>query len=339
MTRKEIMELWRICFNDPEEFIRFYFDRKYKEENTLFIREKGKIVSALQILPYTMTWQGKEIPVSYISGASTHPEARNRGLMGKLLTEAFIVMRNRKILFSLLIPQENWLYEYYARFGYAAVLACTPENYYLPVNYIHKNVQIYTPSDPSFPLEELYAYFNREMHQRPNCVQHTYEDFISILEDLSMSGGRLLLYSPAEGELKGMAFALDLPEKVRITELLYQGEEEKSALLSTAAAIWGKNEIECKTPPRSGHSIRRGMIRLIDARQALEIYAATHPRKSLLLHLTDSLLPSNTGYYRLKNGQCFPTGSGVQLPDLKVNNEELTQILFAQPAFISLMLD
>ena len=121
-TLKEgTINLWRICFNDTEEFIRFYFERKYKDENTIGIEENGQIVSVLQMLPYTMTWNQQEVPVSYISGASTHPDARNKGLMQKLLTEAFFTMKNQKFIFSILIPQEDWLYDYYSQAGYVPV--------------------------------------------------------------------------------------------------------------------------------------------------------------------------------------------------------------------------
>lgn len=55
MNKQQIIDLWRLSFNDTEEFIRLYFDRVYKEENTLVIEKDGQVVSALQMLPYTMT--------------------------------------------------------------------------------------------------------------------------------------------------------------------------------------------------------------------------------------------------------------------------------------------
>lgn len=331
--------LWRTCFADNEEFIRLYFERKYKDENTIAIEEEGRIVSALQMLPYTMTWQNTEVPVSYISGASTHPDARNRGLMRKLLTEAFLLMKSRKFAFSILIPQEPWLYDYYGKTGYVPVFRYTGENYYLPGAYRHPAVEILQPEQYPHLLPQLYRYFNRQMHKRPNCVQHTAEDFSIVLDDLYLSGGRLLLFRRTDQKTGGMAFAVPFPDKVRINEILYDSEEEKSALLNTAACMGHTYEIESKVPPRSGHSTRRGMARITDAGQVLKIYAATHPRRSLLLHLTDPLLPSNTGYYRLKNGHAFRTGSGVQRPDFSVDIGELTQMLFPYPAYLSLMLD
>ncbi|WP_298612336.1 enhanced intracellular survival protein Eis [uncultured Odoribacter sp.] len=339
MIKEEVIKLWRICFQDPEEFIRFYFERKYKEEYTLTLSENGQIVSALQMLPYQMTWNGNLIPVSYISGASTLPEARKKGYMYKLLSEAFIAMKNKKIVFSILIPQENSLYEYYAKTGYASVFSYTPENYYLPVKYTHKRVEILSERNCFSSLPELYCYFNRQMLKRPNCVQHSAEDFKIILEDLYLSGGSLILFRHSWGAIGGLAFIQPLPDKLHISELLADSEEEKSALLNTAADQWNKGEIELKTPPRPGHSVRRGMARIIDALQVLKIYAQTHPRRSLLLRLTDEILPSNNGFYRLKNGLAFRTGSGVKRPDLILDIRELTQMVFNYPAFISLMLD
>ena len=66
--KQQIVNLWRTCFGDSEAFISLYFDRVYKDENAMTIEKDGKIVSALQIVPHTMTYLGTEISVGYISG-------------------------------------------------------------------------------------------------------------------------------------------------------------------------------------------------------------------------------------------------------------------------------
>ena len=63
------MELWRRCFEDTDEFIRFYFERKYSNANSLIYEENGKALSALQMLPYPMRWENVTVDTSYISGA------------------------------------------------------------------------------------------------------------------------------------------------------------------------------------------------------------------------------------------------------------------------------
>ena len=79
--KQQVKDLWRTCFGDSEAFIDLYFDRVYQDDNTLTIERNGQIVSALQMLPYTMTYFGTEISVAYISGACTVPEQRGQGLM------------------------------------------------------------------------------------------------------------------------------------------------------------------------------------------------------------------------------------------------------------------
>ena len=75
-NKSQLIDLWRTSFNDSEEFIKLFFDRVYKKENALFIKKDGKIVSALQMLPYVMTYYGTEISVNYIR--SLHPSFRTR---------------------------------------------------------------------------------------------------------------------------------------------------------------------------------------------------------------------------------------------------------------------
>ena len=115
--KQQIVNLWRTCFGDSEAFISLYFDRVYKDENAMTIEKDGKIVSALQIVPYTMTYLGTEISVGYISGACTTPEERGQGLMRQLLQETFEEMERREIAISALIPADPWLFDYYREQG------------------------------------------------------------------------------------------------------------------------------------------------------------------------------------------------------------------------------
>ena len=64
--KQQIVNLWRTCFGDSEAFISLYFDRVYKDENAMTIEKDGKIVSALQIVPYTMTYLGTEIGRAHV---------------------------------------------------------------------------------------------------------------------------------------------------------------------------------------------------------------------------------------------------------------------------------
>ena len=119
--KMKVKELWQLCFHDDERFVNLLFDNLYRDENTVCFEKGGEVTTALQMLPYRMSFGETSLDVSYISGAATRPEYRNRGLMGRLLKESFEIMRSRNIPLSALIPAESWLYDYYASMGYASV--------------------------------------------------------------------------------------------------------------------------------------------------------------------------------------------------------------------------
>lgn len=49
LSRLEVIRLWKDCFEDTEEFIQLYFERKYKGENTLLYRiVEGEALGALR---------------------------------------------------------------------------------------------------------------------------------------------------------------------------------------------------------------------------------------------------------------------------------------------------
>ena len=119
--KQDIMDIWKISFpNDNQEFIDTYFADKYKSENTLIYLLDNKVVSCLQILPYTIEFHNYTCQISYISGAATLPDYKNRGIMGQLLTQSFHEMKNRGDIFTILIPQEAWLINFYKKYGYFA---------------------------------------------------------------------------------------------------------------------------------------------------------------------------------------------------------------------------
>ena len=120
-----------------------YFRLRYKNEINIAIESGDEIVSALQMIPYPMTFCGDTVQTSYISGACTHPDFRGNGVMRELLSQAFAKMLRNGMYFSTLIPAEPWLFDYYTRMGYASVFQ---------YSYNHNSILTSTPvtSLPNF---------------------------------------------------------------------------------------------------------------------------------------------------------------------------------------------
>ena len=187
-NKSQLIDLWRTSFNDSEEFIKLFFDRVYKKENALFIEKNGKIVSALQMLPYVMTYYGKEISVNYIYGACTLPSERGQGLMRQLIQKAFEVMES-----------------YYRDLGYTEAFDYSEETYICPSEIaLEQGVLVVPPEVPS--MESLYNFFNKKQRERICYVLHGYDDFVTILRELQMSGGQMLTALNIQEEPIGMIF-------------------------------------------------------------------------------------------------------------------------------------
>ena len=349
MDKKQIIDLWQTCFHDSKAFVELYFDKVYRERNTLAYEEDGKVVSALQMLPYSMTYGGKEISVAYISGASTYPAAQGKGLMQKLMGQAFEEMKRRKILVSVLIPAEEWLFRFYHKTGYAEVMFYEKVVCPLKKNlYSSETYDTLQPVIDRIGAEEkivcdtsfLYAYFDRKMKERKFAVQHTREDFEVILQDLLLNGGQLFTALDVSGEIKALAFAyLFEGNAVCIKELLSDDKEIKQQVLNELPSYYPAQTVWYKDYANSG--IPYGMARVIDAETMLGMYASLHPNLSLNIDLKDGILPENTGYYEIEKGYCkrkdsFSPSSVI----LSMDMVELPVFLFAgEPVYMTLMLD
>ena len=192
-TEPQVKQLWKTCFDDTDEFINLYFSEKYKNENTLVYMQGNEVVASLQLLPYRFTFYGVEIPIAYISGACTLPSFRSKGLMGKLLVEAFNLMQQRSIPLSVLIPAENWLYDYYSEYGYEKVFE--KDDVEIPLK------EIWRKSNAD--LDVAYQAFNQLFKDKDFCIQKTKSDFITIIKDAEIDG------FPPKTNLSGMARVID----------------------------------------------------------------------------------------------------------------------------------
>lgn len=339
--REKIKELWKRCFHDSEEFTELYFRLRYNEDVNIALLNGKEVIAALQMLPYPMTFGEAEIPTAYISGACTHPDFRNRGAMRELLTEAFARMLRSGNALSTLIPAEPWLFDYYARSGYAPVFR------YRTCTFIIPN----TPSNtfPTYILKAentydtaTYRYLNRQLRQRPACIQHTEEDFRVILADLRLSKGTV--YTLHHGT-KIVALAIAYPKGENtwyIGEMVSDEPEVQSLLLQHICERLGVSSIETILPPINGDGTSQplGMARIINAQAMLQLYAESHPEQTLDILLTDEQLGANSGYYHMEKGNCKKNAKQPQSSYLTLSIGELTEKIFAaSDPYMSLMLN
>ncbi len=263
MKKQGTKTLWRVCFNDTGEFVHLFFEEVYDDENTLVVEENGRIVSALQLLPYTLAFKRNEIPVAYICGVSTHPESRGKGYMSQLMKEAEDVLKQRNIPLAFLIPANHGLFELYRRFDYKEAFWYATETYSMNKTQTGSCARI---SIAEVTASGLFPYFDKKLRERTAGMLHNEKDFMVIRKDLVLSRGKLLVASNVRNEVTGMAFTLPDEEKktAYITELLYDNSSIKDQLLYATAELYHVSEVKYQVQPDSSNVHPKGMAKVID---------------------------------------------------------------------------
>jgi predicted N-acetyltransferase YhbS len=195
-TRPFVRQIWKTVFDDSDAYMDLFFCYKYQDENTLVALEEGVVVASLQMLPYEITFWGCKIPFYYLAGLSTLPPYRGRGLMSQLILASHLLMRERQIPLSILVPAEEKLFAYYERFGYAQTFRKKERGLQLSLKDIWEKA-----------VDEKHAYelFDSMYNRRNFCVQKNFSDFRTIIRQEIQEG------FPPKENLSGMARVLDAP--------------------------------------------------------------------------------------------------------------------------------
>ena len=115
---EQILNLWIKCFPGDDAFREYFFKNIYDKSNTLIYVIDENIVGMLQMLPYCSSFGD----VTYIYGVCTSNEFRKQGIAQRLMYKSFEISKERGHQFSILIPANPSLFDFYAKYGYEATL-------------------------------------------------------------------------------------------------------------------------------------------------------------------------------------------------------------------------
>lgn len=360
-VRFETRHLWERSFADPKTFIDLYFREKYRKERNEIIVRDGRVVSALQKLPYPMTYGGRMLPASYISGACTDENYRKRGLMGALLAQTHRAMYAENAAFSFLIPATAELASYYAKFGYTPCFRFgwkeTPSNLPLYGEALQTALKDLSAlevqpvslrgDDSLLPIEgevgrgsslgAVLVYLRDKMQERPMCVQHPLADLRAVMDDMRMAGDTMWV-AHRDGTLVGLAICRAEADGVLLRECVYDDEQAREALIATIAAHHGRTEVDViDTTGTEGDYL--GMARIIDAEAMLTAYAALHPEMDWKINVTDDELSDNNGRYHICGGVCMRMDE-TAVYDENLSIAQLThRVLTEENPLMSLMMN
>lgn len=335
-----VKALWQYCFDDEERFVAWYFAHYYQARHTLGAYRGSDLVGATQMIPYQIALRGVSIPVGYIVGVSTAPEARRSGIGRGMLVGALTAMRERGENLGLLMPFEgSFYYPYQWRFCYFQhqySLAITE------LNALRKPYGQMKRVDPWAHIFVLSGIYQGFMRGKNGYVLRSEENWRNLIGDWQLDNCFCYLLMK-QGVAEGYVFYYFAGEKLVIREMAYlhymarcglldfiYGHRSHKCLVEWSAAVDDGAEFLFAKTKTGGVVYPFLMARIVDVRGLLTemVYGADVP--SMKIDIVDPLLKWNNGLFdfSVTNGQgqvslCINQGDW----DLQIGIESLTQLV------------
>lgn len=327
-------KLYKLCFDDSDEFLDFYFQKRYSEKNNITILQNNVTVAALQAIPYTINVFDKIIDISYLSAICTHPDFRKQGLMKKLLAKTYRQLFADGIYATFLIPAELWLFDVYKKNDYETIFFRSKTQINTSEFNIKNDCKIYEFAEAN--KNDAFTYFNKKMSGRDCCVQHSFDDFEIVCQDIYNSNG-IILIAECENKIAGISFATRINNDISVIEHFADTTEITNTLLKTIAQKTKNDNLLVFDLPQKHNIEPFGMMRIINAEKMLTLYAAAHPKQTATIFVKDNIIPENTGFYTIANAQCKKTQ--LSAAENTFNIRQLALFIFwNQLPYMSLMI-
>jgi len=232
-----IRGLWKQVFEDSDAYLDLYFSKLYAAEHSLIIMEDSNLCASLQMLPCSLSIKGKFISAAYIFAVMTAPNSRRKGYMTSLMESALKELKNKNVTLAVLIPQEEYLFGVYAKYGFKAVFELNECELLLPDS--SDNILVFTPA-----IEVAYEFYVSYYSLHFPSIIPSRNHFETVCLNLKQEGG--LLLAIGDIDIKALCFLVTPPESVTIIDILAIDENAEMNLLSGIRKMTGFEMAVCK---------------------------------------------------------------------------------------------
>lgn len=239
-----INTLWSVCFPDDEKNQAFFFERMYKKENAWVFEQDGVIQAMIHAIPYTVVNDGCERLIYYIYGVGCDPDARGRGYAGALISHIIFLSKEKHAAFCMLVPQEESLFDYYARFGFLPIVELSTEVVPIlwkpdrEVSLINVNAEI---------MSRIYeSVLKNTIH-----IKRTLYEWKILIDEIILNEGHILMTNRAYAFVtqNGQVIEAFAVNEESLAELLCIAVQSKKKVIFTRPGIGKKYASFCITDP------------------------------------------------------------------------------------------
>lgn len=244
--KKQMMNLWKINFQDSSDYISLIFDNYFNKKFIEWHEINGEIISALLGIPYNFVWGKYKMKGLYLCGLSTNKKYRNTGIMKTLISRINIKAKKLGFAFTFLIPANENLFKYYTNNLYNTSFYRAKLEYLFTSNFnlISLN-KIYNSLDNYIGnLQQRYQLINVVKYDSSNekirqyiidkivnieqhistyiSILHSPKDIGIIIDENKISNGEIFISYINEDVLTGIAFiSIDPNKNIVINKIYY----------------------------------------------------------------------------------------------------------------------
>ncbi|WP_297071126.1 GNAT family N-acetyltransferase [uncultured Duncaniella sp.] len=341
--RDEIKKIWTECFKDPRGYVDMFFDQVYRDDEAMLLTDQsGAAVSSLLLQHFTMSFHGSEPSVSYIAGAATRRSKRGQGYMSRLMVDALRESAVRGDMLCSLIPADEALFFFYRRYGFSTVFYTKEQRFTSFHSFSVKGEYHHVDNEMS---DEVWCAFDRFQRRRKCYVLHSRRDFYNILSDLKADGGDFVVMAKDDedsgSEIVSMAWARKEGDLLLVTDVMGEDSDARLAALRQLRCLNGNTPVLLYGHPddsMGGRLMPRGMGRFVNVGKALSIVAASDPKFTSRIRVTDDILPDyNSHTFILHDGRCEIDDDYEGYLDFDVTIDVFADIVFSSSAIGSIV--
>jgi ribosomal protein S18 acetylase RimI-like enzyme len=206
--RQSVFDIWKTCFGDGDAYINFFLDKLFVPQHCLLYTLDGEAAAMLHLLPMIYNGGDKQADAQYIYAAATMPEYRRRGIMGELIDFAATLGADNGRVFTVLMPANEGLYEYYQKCGFSTAF------YVKRAQMGRGELEKLAAGAP--PLKDIQfdaglIFRQRAIYFKP-AVLWGFEMFEYIADEWRFSGGKIFAWAGGFSFLKRTSDALFIKE-------------------------------------------------------------------------------------------------------------------------------
>ncbi|MCR5671680.1 MAG: GNAT family N-acetyltransferase [Butyrivibrio sp.] len=110
--KEKTRALYEQAFDDPKEFVDYYYDEKCRDNRIIVSLEDGEVISMLHLNPYNVNLCGTVVPSYYVVAVATRNDRRREGQMARVFEKTLELLKAQHIPFVFLLPVDEAIYSW-----------------------------------------------------------------------------------------------------------------------------------------------------------------------------------------------------------------------------------